>query len=322
MTQEQTKAHTANKIEGTLLSPQKFSLRDRFIFWHGKKVWALRAARNRFKLRAISRKIDRLASRSYLVDHMEREFKLLEAKSSKDIDTSTSEGRYEKLMRDRALSVIKLISAMDLRGAGNLPIWSLIERSMRGIPFSPLTLESDEWELEEVKDGQEIYKNVRDWRYGKIGSDLSKITRRGPSLLLYSCTKYVGESGKVEKGEFDFDRQTNSFMVLTKSGYLKSFQINHIKNGAKLIKDNVDLKSLTGLLEAYEVEHPEGWWMTGILDDKRLREIRKHFALTENKKNVSYNLSFKNNSYRAGMLKRLEAVGKDMYGPSFKLKTK
>lgn len=184
----------------------------------------------------------------------------------------------------------------------------VLNKLMRLKPISKLTLDIDEFN--EVDNG--LWQNKRDSsvfmnKEGNVSSINSIKTRSDYRIKSDLHIRDIEVKSTV---------YPPFLFVVSRDGSLKCY-----KPGFAVDKSLFD-GDTSFVINSYEVEIPNGWFISPICKESDLDEYRKLFTLEDNSEILERELNYKGGIYRDDILSGIEAAGKKMYGKRFKLNFK
>lgn len=184
----------------------------------------------------------------------------------------------------------------------------ILNKLMRFKPISRLTLDNSEF----TEVGNDMWQNKRDSsvfmdKDGNVSS-INSIKAR---------SEYRIKSDLIARDiEIKSTVYPSSLFVISRDGTLKCY-----RPGFAIDKSSFD-NELSFIINSYEVEIPDGWFIFPICKESDLDEYRRLFTLEENPDRIERELDYKDGVYRDNILSGIEAAGKKMYGKKFKLNFK
>lgn len=237
--------------------------------------------------------------KSVYVTHAKREFEIAWPKINDD-------GMQELMCKQ----LIELLSVLATQGDSGSTIGYKLRHFQNAANFkiiAPLTFKDDEFNLVSEKEG--IWQNNRlssvfkysDGTYSYIDGIVSKEIN------------YVGNDNVVTVR--DSEISSVPALVLYPDGHIKCFSNARIKDVTKFNQKQL-------YVDTYVIEYPNDWWISLCSEDTINRIKEKYFFETESPDRIEKEINFENGVHRSEILKRIETVGKHMYGESFKVNYK
>lgn len=234
--------------------------------------------------------------KSEYISHAKREFKIAWPKEEDD-------DGMQKIM---CKQLIELLSVLATHGDSGVSIGYKLYHFQNAANFkiiTPLTFNDDEFNLIS-NDG--IWQNKR----------LSSVFKYSDGTYSYidwivSIEKYyVGDDNVVT--ERDAICSCVPAFVLYPDGHIKCFSNARIKDVTKFNQEPL-------YIDSYAIEYPKDWWISLCNEDSINKIKEEYFFEIELPDRIEKEINFENGVHRVEILKRIETVGKHMYGESFKL---
>ena len=237
--------------------------------------------------------------KSEYIAHAKREFKIAWPKINDD--------GMQELMCEQ---LIELLSVLATQGDSGSSIGYKLRHFKNAANFriiAPLTFKDDEFNLVDEKEG--IWQNKR----------LSSVFKYsdGTYSYIYGIVSreinYVGDDNVVT--ERDSEISSVPAFVLYPDGHIKCFSNARIKDVTKFNQEPL-------YIDSYAIEYPKDWWIS-LCNEASINKIKeKYFFEIESPDRIEKEINFENGVHRSEILKRVETVGKHMYGESFKVNYK
>lgn len=235
--------------------------------------------------------------KSGYVTHAKREFEIAWPKEKDD------DGMQEFMCEQ----LIELLSVLATHGDSGSSIGYKLHHFQNAANFkiiAPLTFKNDEFNLVSEEEG--IWQNKR----------LSSVFKWADGTYSYingvvsSEKHYIGDDNVVTEIDTEIDYVPE--FVLYPDGHIKCFSNDRIKDITKFNQKTLHIDS-------YVIEYPKDWWISLCNEDSINKIKEEYFFEIESPDRIEKEINFENGVHRAEILKRIETVGKHMYGESFKL---
>ena len=234
--------------------------------------------------------------KSGYVTHAKREFEIAWPKEKDD------DGMQELMCQQ----LIELLSVLATHGDSGSSIGYKLHHFQNAANFkiiAPLTFKDDEFNLVDEEEG--IWQNKRLSSVFKYSDGTYSYT----DGILYMEKYYVGYDAVVV--ERDCGSFTGGIFVLYPDGHIKCFSNAKIKDITKFNQEPL-------YIDSYAIEYPKDWWISLCNEDSINKIKEKYFFEIESPDRIKKEINFENGVHRSEILKRIETVGKHMYGESFK----
>lgn len=249
-----------------------------------------------FLLNLAMRYIVWYSRKSTYVTHAKKEFEI--AWSNKEDD---DDGMQDFMCKQ----IIELLSVLATHGDSGFSIGYKLRHFQNAANFkiiAPLTFKDEEFNL---VSNEGIWQNKR----------LSGIFKYADGTYSYNDDVLLREKYYIGEDNVVVERDSGTFhsgtmFVLYSDGYIRCFSGLRIRDINKFKQESI-------VVDCYAVEYPNDWWISlcseGFLD----KVNERYFYQNESPEKIAKEIEFDGGIHASEILKRIEIVGKHMYGESF-----
>ena len=219
-------------------------------------------------------------------------------------------GEKDEMQDFMCKQVIELLSLLSTHGDSGFSIGyklNLFDKLVKFKIISPLTFDDDEFREPYCLEGTRQNKRNSSVFKNKDG----KFTYNDD--VIHTAKYYIGEDNIVEP--MNGGSYSGRILVLKKNGEMFYLSNLYIKDTKKFIAEPI-------YINTYDIECPRGWWICICKECDTKNVFDKYILEKEDNELIEKELSYKDGKYRNDIIKKIEIVGKHMYGGNFKLKLK